>query len=271
MGTRPQLRFLGTGAACGVPSYYCGCAACAETLVNPHAARTCACLLVSGDEQSLIDASPDLRLQLSCAGAQDIARVLLTHAHFDHIGGIPQLEFYVKLRRQQPVPLYGGKETLATVRQQFDFMAETLGFNEIEVWQALEFDGVRYTALPARHGQGAFGYLLETFEAPHNTARVAYFPDTGPLDDELIAYLASLNLDHFIVDATFNGNNWMPTEHQNIDSAIALAQRVNAKKTWLTHLAMHYDSPITCADLEKKLSVYGGTIEAAYDGLTLEL
>jgi phosphoribosyl 1,2-cyclic phosphate phosphodiesterase len=296
------LRFLGTGASCGVPSFYCGCKACQEALLNPAARRGCAGLLISGTQNTLVDASPDLRMQLSLAGARTIHQALLTHEHFDHIGGIPQLEYYVRLQSRQPFPLYAGSHTLAAIAEQFAFMADTLEPYPIEAWQSLVFDGVRYTALPAAHGMQTFGYIIERDDAlsgalhgashdgplgapndvpngepddgspafmPNDSRhrRIAYFPDTGPLAPEVLERLR--NIDTLIIDATFNGKNWMPASHHTIDEAIALAQSLEVRKTFLTHLTMHYDEPITTRELQELLAPYRGAILAANDGLEL--
>jgi len=265
MGSEHTLTFLGTGASCGVPSFYCGCIACEEALSNPKAARTCACLLISGKENTLIDASPDLRLQLTSAGARDIARVLITHEHFDHVGGIPQLEFYVRLKTFSLLPLFAGPKAAAAIEQQFDFMMDTLELNCIdEEMQTLSFDGVNYTPLPAKHTEGTLGFLIETA-----ATRLAYFPDTSPLDPSVIERLN--DLDYLIIDATFNGNNWMAHSHLSIDEAVDLSQKIKPRVTYLTHLAMHYDTPITSAQLEEKLQPYQGSIKLPYDGLTIAL
>lgn len=273
---------------------------------NPAARRGCAALLISGAEHTLIDAGPDLRMQLSLARAQDVDQVLFTHEHFDHIGGIPEFEFYVRLRSQKPLALYAGDHTLAAIGQQFAFMAETLDPHAIEAWQSKEFDGVRYTALPATHGVQTYGFLIEkavessacackSAEASHKAAegheyaagscceaaensiaaeakhqggkRIAYFPDTGPLAPEVQELLKGIDV--LIIDASFNGRNWMPQSHLTITEAIALAQQLGAKKTFLTHLAMHYDEPITAAELQELLAPYGGAILAANDGLEI--
>ena len=261
------LTFLGTGASCGVPSFYCGCKACKEARINPRAARSCACLLISGAENTLIDASPDLRTQLVQASVEDIARVLLTHEHFDHTGGIPQLEYYARLKSHTPLQLYAGAETLRAIEHQYGFMREVLEPHLIVEGQTFEFDEIAYTPLPAVHSPGCVGYLIETL-SEHRT-RVAYFPDTAPLPTQVWEQLGAL--DHLIIDATFNGRNWMPGSHLSIDEAIACALSLGAQHTWLTHLAMHYDVPITLAELEDKLFEYGGSILPAYDGLVIEL
>lgn len=291
------LRFLGTGASCGVPSFYCGCKACEEALKNPAARRGCAALLISGTENTLIDAGPDLRMQLSLAGARDIERVLFTHEHADHIDGISELEYYVRLKTGEPLPIYAGDHTLENIAKRFGYMSDTLEPHGIEVWQSLEFDGVRYTVLPAAHGTQTFGFLIEkTDDAPaggseeqagdregldaireHRTVgpsiegtagkRIAYFPDTGPLSSEVREVLRGIDI--LIIDATFHGTNWMPASHLTIDEAIQTSQQVHAEKTFLTHLSMHYDEPITALELQVMLASFPGVVLAANDGLEI--
>jgi phosphoribosyl 1,2-cyclic phosphate phosphodiesterase len=248
-----------------VPSFYCGCKACEEARENPRAARDCAGLLITGSEHTLIDTPPELRTQLIREGISTIDRVLFTHEHFDHTGGLPQLEFYVRLNSHAPLPIYGNEETLTTLAQAFPFLSDVLAPTPLETYQTVEFDGIRFTALPAVHGAATFGFLLETPQG----FKVAYFPDTGPLAPQILESLKDLDI--LIIDATFNGSNWMPASHHTIDEAIALAQTLQPKRTYLTHLSMHYDEPITLAELECKLQAYPEAILVAYDGLTIPL
>jgi phosphoribosyl 1,2-cyclic phosphodiesterase len=331
------LIFLGTGASCGVPSFYCGCAACDEARDNPRAARDCSGLLIVGSQHTLIDAAPELRTQLIRERIGRVDRALFTHEHFDHVGGIPQLEFYARLVSKEPFPIYAGSETLAAIEQQFGFMTDALVPHPLEAFEIKSFDGVDYTPLPATHSKGAFGFLIEVCgqdggrelddvlgrdsgrglddvreqdgerelddvpgpdsgRGPDNlpgtpsgpdpdgdrlfplhgmgadclsAARIAYFPDTGPLSPRTLERLGDLDI--LILDATFNGANWMPQSHHSIDEAIALAQALAPKRTFLTHLTMHYDEPITLAELEKKLEPYQGLIAVAHDGMRLPL
>jgi len=266
-GLRRTLTFLGTGASCGVPSFYCGCKACQEARTNPRAARDCSGLLITGEQRTLIDAAPELRTQLIREGVATVDQVLLTHEHFDHIGGIPQLEFYVLLKAKTPVPVYAGAQTLATIKQQFAFMLDTLDLHLIEAFETARFDEVSYTALPAAHSEGCFGYLIET-----DSSRTAYFPDTGPLPQSTLDYLCGLDtLDNLIIDSTFSGANWMPKTHHSIDEAIVFAESLRPGHTYLTHLAMHFDEPITLEELECKLAACDVPISVANDGLRIVL
>jgi phosphoribosyl 1,2-cyclic phosphate phosphodiesterase len=118
--------------------------------------------------------------------------------------------------------------------------------------------------LPATHSEGCFGILIES-----DAKRVAYFPDTAALAPEAAERLEGI--DALLLDATFNGANWLPYSHNSIAQAIKTARTIQAKHTFLTHLSMHYDEPITTAELEAGLAAHGGAISAAYDGLKLDL
>jgi phosphoribosyl 1,2-cyclic phosphate phosphodiesterase len=261
------LIFLGTGAACGVPSFYCGCAACEEARREPRAARDCAGLLITGAQRTLIDAPPELRRQLVRERVEGVDYLLLTHEHFDHVGGLPQLEFYVRLKTKTPLPLYAGAKTLASLERQFSFMFDVLDPHPLEAFKSVELDEVSYTPLPATHGAETFGFLIETAHT-----RVAYFPDTGPLSQPTRDHLKDAGqLDALIIDATFNGGNWMPQEHHSTDEAVALIQELDARRGYLTHLSMHYDEPTTLAALEARLAPWRDIVAIAYDGMYLQL
>ena len=209
-------------------------------------------------------------MQLSLARALDIDQVLLTHQHFDHIGGIPQLEFYSRIKTSKPVRVYAGSQTLDAVAKQFPFMQDTLELHELTAWQTLEFDEVRYTGLPATHGTQTFGFLIEkAAEDDTPNKRIAYFPDTGPLSAETAEALKGIDI--LIIDSSFHGNNWKPQGHLSIDEAIEQAKQLGAKKTFLTHLTMHYDEPITAYELQQLLTPYQGAVLAANDGLEISL
>jgi phosphoribosyl 1,2-cyclic phosphate phosphodiesterase len=152
----------------------------------------------------------------------------------------------------------------------YDYLIDTLDCHPLKAFETVELDDVRYTALPTAHCFGAFGFLIETA-----ATRVAYLPDTGPLPAETFARLREFGaagaLDVLAIDATFNGANWMPDTHHSIDEAIALIEQLGATQGYLTHLTMHYATPITLTELEARLAIYEGRIAVAYDGLQIAL
>ena len=88
-----QLRFLGTGTSTGVPSIGCNCATCRSTDPRDHRLRASA-LLSAGDNNILIDAGPDFRQQILAADSPELDALLITHTHYDHVGGIDDLRPY---------------------------------------------------------------------------------------------------------------------------------------------------------------------------------
>ena len=267
---KATLVFLGTGASCGVPTYYCDCKACREAEADPAARRTCSSIAILRSGATLIDTSPDVHQQLQREGISDIERVLYTHEHFDHVGGLPQLEYYVRLRRRAPVDLYCNAETHAHIETHNAFMADTFALHQVSLGERMEHDGLFYTPVAAAHCPGTFGYLIGIPAIYSHTGKdrtVAYLPDTSRPCDETLAALRGVDL--LILDATFTTGNWMPTQHLDVHDAMALADELEVGECWLTHLSMQFDEPMTTSELDALLE--GSRTRAARDGLRLSL
>ncbi len=102
---RANFLFLGTGASGGVPMIGCQCLVCTSRDSHNHRSRPSALLQWQG-RSYLIDASPDLRMQALHHHVTSLDGVLLTHTHYDHIGGIDDLRsYYLLTRKMLPVLL----------------------------------------------------------------------------------------------------------------------------------------------------------------------
>jgi len=165
---------------------------------------------------------------------------------------------------KEPLPTRASAEAWAGILQEFGYMDDCLDAAVLDPFEGFAFDGVAYTALPVAHAPGTFGYLIET---PGTS--VFYASDTGPLPGETAERVRGV--DAFILDATFWKRNWNPDVHHSIQETIEEGLRLDAGTVYLTHLAMHYDEPITLAGLEAYLSPYDGRVKVAYDGLKLPL
>lgn len=262
--TTHSFTFLGTGAGCGVPAFFCHCSACEEARILPRARRGCCGALVQGEKRLLIDTPPDLRHQLIREEIDSIDRLIYTHAHYDHISGLGELEYLIRLMRKDPLPTGTSKQTQNGIEQEFGYMAECLAFETIESFSSFTYDDVTYTALPVAHAAGTYGYLLET-----DRASLFYASDTGRLPEEIVERVRGV--DYLIMDSTFWKKNWSPAVHHSIQEAIEEGLELEAGKVFLTHLSMHYDEPITLLGLEAYLEQYEGRVEAAADGMKLFL
>jgi pyrroloquinoline quinone biosynthesis protein B len=114
---------LGAAAGGGVPQWNCGCQVCrAARTTHPGLQSTQASLAISadGDHWFLINASPDLRQQLTATPAlhpahgklrhSPIAGVILTNGEIDAIAGL------LSMREGWPFTIYAHAKVLATLK-----------------------------------------------------------------------------------------------------------------------------------------------------------
>ncbi|MCB7037430.1 MBL fold metallo-hydrolase [Eggerthella sinensis] len=262
--TGHTFTFMGTGAGCGVPAFFCACPACEEARRVPRARRGDCGVMVRGERTVLIDTPPDIRHQLVREQVRTVDELLFTHAHFDHVGGLGELEYFVRLKLGHPLPAYGSDNTLAGIQREFHYLADCLAPSSLQPYATVVLDGVRYTALPVTHAPGTYGFLIET-----DDVRLFYASDTGMLPPETAERVRGV--DAMALDATFWKRTWSPQTHHSVQEAIEEGLALGVGTLYLTHLAMHYDEPVTLAQLEEYLQPYEGRVQAAYDGLTLDL
>ena len=98
-----KLRILGSGTSTGVPEIGCTCKVCTST--DPHDKRLRTSAMLCGDDvRILIDCGPDFREQmLRMNDFSKIDAVLITHEHYDHVGGIDDLRPFCRFGE---IPIY---------------------------------------------------------------------------------------------------------------------------------------------------------------------
>ena len=259
-----KLRFLGTGTSFGIPVVGCDCATCTSRDPRDHRTRHGAMLHSDDGARSLlIDAPPELRLQLVRERVHSVDAVWLTHAHADHVHGIDDLRIFSG-RSSGALPVYAADETAEVLRRRFDYIFDPdylppagisrphLELRRFDPFTPVEVAGWTMTPIEVPHGdERVFGF---------RTGALGYITDAKRLDDDARAALAGVRV--LVVNALWHGRPH-PT-HFNIEEAIEAAAAIGAERTFLTHLTHR----VRHADL---LATLPAGIEPAHDGLVVDV
>lgn len=255
-----QLVFLGTGTSVGVPVIGCQCAVCRSS--DPRDNRTrCGLVLGLSGGNLLVDTPPDLRTQLLRERIGLVHSVLYTHEHVDHLYGLDDLRLF-PFRLGHAVPLYCEPPVEARIRRAFDYAfapeaknvhpggVPQLAFHRIGR-EPFELMGTRIIPIPLKHGRGdVLGFRF---------GRIAYCTDTNGIPEASWPLLEGLDV--LILDALRPRPH---ATHFGLDEAIDVARRVQAGRTYFTHVSHELGHEATNAMLPAGM-------ELAYDGLRLPL
>lgn len=251
--------FLGTGTSIGVPVVGCGCPTC--TSPDPRNNRLrCALVLGLPEGNLLVDTPPDLRTQLLREKIGLVHSTLYTHDHADHVFGLDDLRLF-PYYLGHPLPIYCEEQVEDRIRKSFDyaFVPEAAtyggGVPQIEFRRITTepFDVLGTRITPIRLVHGRFRVLGFRY------GNIAYCTDTNQIPPESWPLLEGLDV--LVLDALRQKPH---STHFSLDEAVAVAQRVGAKRTLLTHMSHDLEHVATNAALPPG-------IELAYDGLRLPL
>ena len=107
-----KIRILGSGTSTGVPEIGCTCAVCTSKDPRDCRLRTSA-LVYTDDATILLDCGPDFREQMLRVPFGKIDAVLISHEHYDHVGGLDDLRPFCRFGE---VPIYAETYTAERLR-----------------------------------------------------------------------------------------------------------------------------------------------------------
>jgi phosphoribosyl 1,2-cyclic phosphate phosphodiesterase len=227
---------------------------------NPRNRRRRVSVLVEqGGTVLLIDATPDLRLQLLDSGCPRIDAVLFTHAHADHCHGLDELRAMAHACGG-PIDAYMDSATRELLVRRFGYALTSShdpnGFyspilNDIPIEGPVEIGGLRILPFIQEHGRDtSLGYRIGDF---------AYSTDVTALDAAAFSVLEGIEL--WILDCLRERPH--PT-HSHLAQSLEWIARVGPARALLTHMNHQIDYD----DLKSRCPP---GVEPAYDGMVLEL
>jgi phosphoribosyl 1,2-cyclic phosphate phosphodiesterase len=256
-----KLTFLGTGTSFGIPVVGCSCAVCSST--DPKNRRSRHGLLVEeAGRRLLVDTPPELRLQLLEAGVEDLDAVYVTHPHADHVHGMDDLRIF-SLRSGNSLPVYVPTEHEEEIRARFAYIWRP-DYRDQPGVAVPDLDLETFTD---REQIEMAGFTLLPIACPHGYYR-SYGFRVGDAALIVDAKEIPTGAEHLLNDleVLILGALWFghphPT-HFNVEEAVAVADRLGASRTYLTHLTHRLEH----SELARRLP---DGVYPAYDGLVVE-
>lgn len=292
-----KITILGSGTSCGVPQIGCPCKVCTSTDPKDKRLRTSALVEVGG-KRILIDCGPDFRQQMLRIDFKPLDAVLITHEHYDHVGGLDDLRpysifgdvdvyaekfcadhlmeripycFTPKEKRYPGVPAINLIEIephvpiiikdVEKVPMADEYLEDAVKMKRLQVWEELR-------ALKEREGETEHGDVnILPIRVMHGKLPIvgfridnfAYITDMKTIPETELPYLEGV--EYMIVNGLRHKEH---PSHQSIDEAIAFTQKLGVKETWLVHMSHHIEPH----DIEEKTLPQG--IHLAYDGEVIE-
>ena len=251
-----KVTFLGTGTSCGVPVIGCNCEVCRSTDPHDHRLR-CSILVETEQTRILVDIGPDFRQQILPHPFRRIDAILITHSHYDHVGGMDDIRPYCQFGEinvyADPIAREGMLQMLPYCFAEHRYPGvPAIGLHEVQAGKPLRFGNIDVMPFQVMHGRlPILGYRFGKF---------AYITDMKTIADDQLPLLQGI--DTLVVNALrFDKPHH---SHQLVDDAVAFARRIQARRTLLTHM---------CHDIGLHSIVnqqLPAGIELAYDGQQLE-
>jgi phosphoribosyl 1,2-cyclic phosphodiesterase len=242
-----RLTFLGTGASGGTPG-------------TGRSARRESSLLVEAGPTVLIDVTRHFSAQ--SATLRRLDGVLLTHAHRDAAGGVPQLRRWWSTRRLAALPLHAMPEVLTVLRDRHRRL-DHLELVPVSPGRRHRVGSLTVIAEEVPHARDpryrTCGWRLE-----HGTTALVYASDVGGLRPPLERLADGADL--LVIDGAMWGRQLF--SHLTIDRELPRLCRWNVGRILLTQIGR---TAPPHPRLEREVAELCPKAAPAWDGLTVEL
>lgn len=245
-----KITVLGSGYSMGVPAPGLLWGGCDEN--EPKNFRTrCSSLCTIDGKNILIDTGPDLRMQLLNNNINRIDAIILTHAHYDHIGGLADIRGIYFANDCKPIKIYTDNKTLGIAKTMFPYMFDSMLEPVVVSKSPFEIFGHSVIQIKQNHGKShSFGYKIGNF---------AYCTDVKSFDD--IEFKKLYGVKYFFICCLSAQGSF---KHANIDECRAWHDQLKPKLTVLIHMNGLIDHKTTSETLPDRMVL-------SYDGMIVNI
>lgn len=252
-----KITILGSGTSQGVPIISCDCEVCRSTDQKDKRLRT-SILIETNDTTICVDAGPDFRYQMLRAGVKKLDAILITHQHKDHIGGLDDARPYIFIQKK-PMTVYASPEAQEEIKREYSYAFAngnekypgTPTFNLIDINDSLiKINELVIEPIKLKHFTlTSYAFRIDKF---------AYVTDLSELSEE--AFKKLQGVEYLVIEALRHEKHY---SHISLSEAVDIAQRLNVKKAWFTHIG---HSMGKASDVNPTLP---DNMMLAYDGLEI--
>jgi len=230
-----EITILGSGTSMGVPIL--GHDTPVARSKDPRDKRLRSSVLITKEETMVIDTGPDFRTQMLNNQVMKVDRVLYTHHHYDHIGGLDDLRPLTHSRKD-PIEIYCHMQTYDDIIRRYPYLNGNgnKSFHPLSFNPHQQQDGLLTSFIAGE-------FSVQPIECIH--VRSAAIISTGYVIDKKFGYLTDLieikegyepflsNLELLVIGAP------LPFPHENhisIYQAEELLQKFSPEQGLITHL-----------------------------------
>ncbi len=226
--------FLGTGTSNGIPVIGCNCKVCLSQEIKNTRTRTS--LLIKNEfTTTVIDTTPEFRIQAIRENINKLDSILFTHSHADHLHGLDDIR---PLSFDKKIDVYSNRATISDIKKRFDYIFKYTqkggGKPRIKLIKVhnkhfyLGNNSLKITPIPIFHGKlKILGYRIND---------LAYITDCSELPDKSKNLIKGAKV--LVLGALRFRKH---STHMNIDQAIELSNIIKPKKTYLVHFSHDID------------------------------